>query len=301
MGIRKCWIEPDGLIVILAGTLVIALAQVSVAPVGVRRGVFRSYPDGFVAIGNGAVMVAFAVRGPAAIVIGSDVLRIEPDGPAAIGDGPVIVPFGQISISAVVVCGQLSKAAGLPLDNERAGPDFQIHVLSLKAAVACVRKRPRRGGQQQRKPREKCTHGGFPDYFNKGIWKASGRQRGDAAANLLRRSVRRLEIEVLVRDAAVDEGAVPGASVERDTAVAGGYPTVKSAYSRIMVNAGMVNARISYFSPATFCESFPVFGRFLRFQKPFKYNCKFRANQTAKLNLPFTNHMPERTETISIR
>jgi hypothetical protein len=38
-----------------------------------------------------------------------------------------------------------------------------------------------------------------------------------------------------------------------------------------MVNAGMVNGAPPYFSPATFCESFPVFARILPFQNPFKY------------------------------
>jgi hypothetical protein len=46
-----------------------------------------------------------------------------------------------------------------------------------------------------------------------------------------------------------------------------------------MVNAGKVNAGSSYFSPATFCESFPVSGRIPRLQNPFKYTCGFVINQ----------------------
>ena len=45
-----------------------------------------------------------------------------------------------------------------------------------------------------------------------------------------------------------------------------------------MVNARMVNAESSYFSPATFCESFRVFGQIPRFQNPFKYTRKFNVN-----------------------
>jgi hypothetical protein len=45
-----------------------------------------------------------------------------------------------------------------------------------------------------------------------------------------------------------------------------------------MVNARMVNAQSSYFSPATFCESFRVFGQIPRFQNPFKYTRKFNVN-----------------------
>jgi len=46
-----------------------------------------------------------------------------------------------------------------------------------------------------------------------------------------------------------------------------------------MLNARMVNAPASYFSPPSFCESFLVFGPILRFQNPFKYTRNFRINQ----------------------
>jgi hypothetical protein len=46
-----------------------------------------------------------------------------------------------------------------------------------------------------------------------------------------------------------------------------------------MVNPHMVNGGPSYFSPATFCESFAVFGRIPRFQNPFKYTSRFEINQ----------------------
>ena len=50
-----------------------------------------------------------------------------------------------------------------------------------------------------------------------------------------------------------------------------------------MLNARLVNARISYFPPATFCESFAVFGRIPRFQNPFKYTRNFQINQSRGL------------------
>jgi hypothetical protein len=46
-----------------------------------------------------------------------------------------------------------------------------------------------------------------------------------------------------------------------------------------MLNARLVNARTSHFSPPYFCESFAVFAPILRFQKPFKYTRNFRINQ----------------------
>jgi hypothetical protein len=46
-----------------------------------------------------------------------------------------------------------------------------------------------------------------------------------------------------------------------------------------VVNARVVNAAIAYFSPATFCESFRVFGLIPRFQNPFKYICRSRINR----------------------
>jgi len=45
-----------------------------------------------------------------------------------------------------------------------------------------------------------------------------------------------------------------------------------------MVNADVVNAGTSYFSPATFCEFFRVLGRIPCFQNPFKYICNLRIN-----------------------
>jgi len=50
-----------------------------------------------------------------------------------------------------------------------------------------------------------------------------------------------------------------------------------------MLNARLVNARISYFSPAAFCKSFGVFGRIPRFQNPFKYTHNFLINHFAHL------------------
>jgi hypothetical protein len=45
-----------------------------------------------------------------------------------------------------------------------------------------------------------------------------------------------------------------------------------------MVNASMVNGRVLCFPRATFCDSFPVFGRFPRFQNPVKYSRNFNIN-----------------------
>jgi hypothetical protein len=53
-----------------------------------------------------------------------------------------------------------------------------------------------------------------------------------------------------------------------------------------MVNAGMVNARTSYFSPTTFCESFRVFDRIPRFQNPFKYIGRLQINLGRSAPLP---------------
>ena len=42
-----------------------------------------------------------------------------------------------------------------------------------------------------------------------------------------------------------------------------------------MLNARLVNALISYFTPPSFCETFPVFGRILRFQIPLNIRATF--------------------------
>ncbi len=53
-----------------------------------------------------------------------------------------------------------------------------------------------------------------------------------------------------------------------------------------MVNTDIVNAGSLYFLPATFCESFRVFGRISRFQNPFKYTRGFNINQYFDQNAP---------------
>jgi hypothetical protein len=50
-----------------------------------------------------------------------------------------------------------------------------------------------------------------------------------------------------------------------------------------MLNARLVNALISCFSPPSFCESFRVSGRIPRVQNPFKYTRNFQINQPRRL------------------
>ncbi|MGO9486074.1 MAG: hypothetical protein ACLPX9_16070 [Rhodomicrobium sp.] len=47
-----------------------------------------------------------------------------------------------------------------------------------------------------------------------------------------------------------------------------------------MVNAHLVNARLSYFMLPQTCEFFPAFAPIPRLQNPFKYTRKFRINQS---------------------
>jgi hypothetical protein len=54
-----------------------------------------------------------------------------------------------------------------------------------------------------------------------------------------------------------------------------------------MVNAGMVNGASAYFPPATFCESFRVFGQIPQFQNPFKYIRKSLVNHAAQPPVAF--------------
>ena len=53
-----------------------------------------------------------------------------------------------------------------------------------------------------------------------------------------------------------------------------------------MLNARMVNAKSSYFLPATFCEKNRIFGRILRFQNPFKYICNSQINPDTVHSVP---------------
>ncbi len=46
-----------------------------------------------------------------------------------------------------------------------------------------------------------------------------------------------------------------------------------------MVNAGVVNGGSVCLNHADFCENLLVFGRFLHFKKPVKYNGKSRVNR----------------------
>ena len=67
------------------------LAAPGEAAVGVGGGVFRIEPDRLVEVGDGAVVVALVALGDAAVGVGDGVFRIEPDRLVEVGDGAVVV------------------------------------------------------------------------------------------------------------------------------------------------------------------------------------------------------------------
>ena len=70
------------------------------------------------------------------------------------------------------------------------------------------------------------------------------------------------------------------------------YGKLNMRRRRGMVNVGVVNARVSCFLRATFCESFPVLGRIPRFQNPVKYRRRFDINHETVHFLPGSGAPP---------
>src|SRR5271166_2098014 len=96
-------IEPDGLVVVGDGLVVVLLVVSSPAAVVVGSRVTGIEPDGFVVVGDGPVVVLLGAPGESAADVGGCVTGIEPDGLVVVGDGLVVVLLGPLCVAAVVV------------------------------------------------------------------------------------------------------------------------------------------------------------------------------------------------------
>nr|WP_249166746.1 hypothetical protein [Bradyrhizobium sp. JYMT SZCCT0428] len=95
--------EPDRLIVVDDGPVVIALGVVGVTPIVEGHDELWIEPDRLIQVGASAVVVALLVISGTSIVEGHGQFRIEPDRLIQVGDGAVVVTPGAISDSAIVV------------------------------------------------------------------------------------------------------------------------------------------------------------------------------------------------------
>ena len=95
-------IEPDRLVVVGDGAVIVRLGGIGEAAVVEGRGRLWIEPDRLVVVGDGAVVVLLGGIGEAAIVEGMDIFRIEPDRLVVVGDGAVVVLLGGIGEAAVV-------------------------------------------------------------------------------------------------------------------------------------------------------------------------------------------------------
>src|SRR5262249_13578024 len=83
-------IESNGLVVIGNGSVVVAFARISVAPVVEGFDVIGIQPDRLVVIGNGSVVVTFFPISEAPVLKSASDLRLESNGLAVGCDSPVI-------------------------------------------------------------------------------------------------------------------------------------------------------------------------------------------------------------------
>src|SRR5271157_5807310 len=84
-------IEPDGLVVVGDGLVVVLLGPPCVAAADVGVCVAGIEPDGLVVVGDGLVVVLLGPPCVAAVAVGQCVPGIEPDGLVVVGDGLVAV------------------------------------------------------------------------------------------------------------------------------------------------------------------------------------------------------------------
>src|SRR5208337_1728176 len=73
-------VEPDGLVVVSNGLVVILLGAPGIATTVVSECIPRIEPDGFVVVSNGLVVILLVDPGIATTVVGLCIPRIEPDG-----------------------------------------------------------------------------------------------------------------------------------------------------------------------------------------------------------------------------
>src|SRR5215471_17334044 len=101
-------------------------------------GVLWIEPDGLVGVSDGAVIVALGAVGDATVVVGVCILGIEPDRCVVVGDGTVIVALGPVGQAAVVVGpGQITPPRS---DHARAGGNTLV-AGRLRACILIVGER----------------------------------------------------------------------------------------------------------------------------------------------------------------
>src|SRR5262245_37810034 len=96
-------IEPDSLVIVSDGALVVSLRAVRVASVVVGLGMARIGPDRLAIVGDSAVVVPLGPVRVASVVVGLGLARIEPDRLAIVGDSAVVVPPGPPRVRLLVV------------------------------------------------------------------------------------------------------------------------------------------------------------------------------------------------------
>ena len=123
-------IEPDRLIVVGDGAVVVALVAVGVAPIVEGHDEFWIEPDRLIVVGDGALVVALFVMSGTSIVEGHGQYGIEPDRLIQVGDGAVVVAPGAIGDSSIVVVSRQIAPFQFPrLDAPRTVSDRSLGVL----------------------------------------------------------------------------------------------------------------------------------------------------------------------------
>jgi hypothetical protein len=95
-------IEPDHLVIILDGAVVLALDSIDAAPAVVGMAIFRIEPDCLVVVLDGKGVVALALVGEAPADVGERYFRIEQDRSVEVLDRPVLVPLAPLTRPRVV-------------------------------------------------------------------------------------------------------------------------------------------------------------------------------------------------------
>src|SRR5271157_5714035 len=96
-------VEPDGLVVVGNGLVVILLGAPGIATTVVGVCIPRIEPDGFVVVSNGLVVILLGAPGIATTSVGAFIPGIEPDGFVVVSNGFVVILLAAPGSAAALV------------------------------------------------------------------------------------------------------------------------------------------------------------------------------------------------------
>jgi len=151
-------IEPDRLVVVGNGAVIVAFGIIRVATAREDYGIFRIEPDRLVVVGDGVVIVTSGIIRVATAREGYGIFRIEPDRLGVIRDGMVEVVLGAPGKAANDV-GDGTIAHGAIVENASATRNHAVRIDLLGAVGPIFSTRPEgRRREQEGRTRDQSVN-----------------------------------------------------------------------------------------------------------------------------------------------